>query len=139
MFCQMHTHMRCDQTEWVGSRQRHVTGFRSFISCKYNVNANVKPCICCKYIIDVTRSYKLTCYVNPNTVGVHKCLVSNSIDLSLKYKCNLKPVTCCYQSCDSVWLIISYILVFWIYISAKLVFAHLLHFCISSCNLILFI
>ncbi len=34
--------------------------------------------------------------VNPNTVVVQKCIVSNSIDLCLKYKCNLKPVTCRY-------------------------------------------
>ncbi len=33
-------------------------------------------------------SYELV-YVNPNTVGVHKCPVSNSIDLCSKYKCKV--------------------------------------------------
>ena len=42
----------------------------------------------------VASTLMLSCYVNPNTGGVHKCLVANSIDLCVKYKCNLKPVTC---------------------------------------------
>ncbi len=48
-----------DQAEWVGSCYRQVTGFRYFILFKYNVNVNVKPGTCRKYIIDVTRSYEL--------------------------------------------------------------------------------
>ena len=39
----------------------------------------------------------LSIYVNPYTGGgINKCMVSNCIDLCLNYKCNLKPVTCCY-------------------------------------------
>ena len=53
----------------------------------------LKPATCRTYMIVVTW-IKQTCYVNPDIVGVHKCLVSNFIDLHLKYKSNLKPVTC---------------------------------------------
>ena len=49
----------------------------------------LKPGTCRKYMIDVPWIYK---HINPNIVGVHKCLVSNSIDICLKSK-NLKPVT----------------------------------------------
>ena len=48
----------------------------------------LKTDTCRKYKIDVT-SDKHVCYA-----GVHKCLVSTSIDLCMKYKNNLKPVSC---------------------------------------------
>ncbi len=40
---------------------------------------------------------KWICSVNPNTVGGHKCRISNFIDIVSKYTNNLKPVTCRYQ------------------------------------------
>ncbi len=63
----------------VGSDMLLVSNVLSHLH--YNVNVNVKPCTCRKYIINVIRSYELYMYnVNPNTVGVQKCLISNSID-----------------------------------------------------------
>ena len=60
--------------------------------CKMSM---VKPGTCCKHITEfmVHRSNK-PYYVNPDIVGFHKCLVSNSFNLCLKYKNNLKPETC---------------------------------------------
>ena len=47
--------MRRDQAELVGCRERHITGFRSFISFELYVNDNVKPKTCLRYIADVTK------------------------------------------------------------------------------------
>ena len=54
--------MWCNQAEWVGSWQEHVTGFRSFNSFKYMYSVNVKPDTCHKHVIDDT---KINEHVNP--------------------------------------------------------------------------
>ena len=53
----------------------------------------LKPATCRKYITLVRSNVH---NVNPNIVEVHKCLVSNSFDLCLKYGNNLRPGTCRY-------------------------------------------
>ncbi len=46
-------------------------------------------CWCYKNLISMNNKFKYC--------GVHKCLVSNCIDICSKYKNYLKPVTCHYQ------------------------------------------
>ncbi len=43
------SHMWHDQVEWVGSRQRHVTGSRLFSTLKHNFNRIRKPDTCEPY------------------------------------------------------------------------------------------
>ena len=64
------------QNESVKSRWRHVTGFRSFTSYKMPM---LKPGTSRKDMIAVTYADIINRLCKTYIVGIHKCLVSNSI------------------------------------------------------------